>query len=64
MAWWLAFPGVRSWWQARPTPFSASFTSYIDTLLEQAPTDAMANQHWWDFISADGPTRPHDPADL
>jgi hypothetical protein len=42
-AWWLTFPGVRSWWLSRPTPFSASFTSYIDALLERAPIRARIN---------------------
>jgi hypothetical protein len=64
MAWWLSFPGVRSWWHAKPTPFSGSFSSYIDTLLDRAPADRTANQRWRDFVSANGPARPHDQADL
>lgn len=64
MVWWLTFPGVRAWWLSRPTPFSASFTSYIDALLERPPADTTANQRWWDFISANRPTRPHDQVDL
>ena len=64
MTWWLSFPGVRAWWDGKPTPFSASFTSYIDTLIERASADPTANQRWRDFVSADGPARPHDQADL
>jgi hypothetical protein len=64
MAWWLTFPGVQSWWLSRPTPFSASFTSYIDALLERAPADAVANQRWRDFISANRLTQSHDQVDL
>ena len=63
-AWWLTFPGVRSWWHSRPTPFSASFTLYVDALLERAPADARANQRWQDFISASPPRRSQDQADL
>jgi hypothetical protein len=63
MAWWLKFPGVRAWWVSRPTPFSASFTSYIDDLLERASADAIDNQRWWDFISANRPTQSRDQTD-
>ena len=64
MVWWFAFPGVRSWWHSRPAPFSASFSSYIDTVLERKPADRAANQRWLDFISVDSSTPPHDQADL
>ena len=64
MAWWLAFPGVRSWWHARPTPFSASFTAYIDALLERPQVDSNANQRWRDFVQGAEATPPHDQAEL
>jgi hypothetical protein len=63
MVWWLSFPGVRTWWHARPTPFSASFTAYIETLLERPPVDQNANQRWRDFIMSDDPTRLNDQAE-
>jgi hypothetical protein len=62
--WWLSFPGVRSWWLAKPAPFSASFSAYIEALLERPPVDPNANQRWRDFIMADGPTPPRGQADL
>ena len=31
--WWLTFPGVRASWVGRPTPYTDSFTSYIEDRL-------------------------------
>ena len=62
-AWWLSYPGVRTWWHARPTPFSASFSAYVDALLERPTLDENANQRWQDFIMTDDPTRLNDQAE-
>ena len=51
VAWWLTFPGVRTWWAARPIPFAASFTSYIESLMENNPTDAETTRRYLDFVS-------------
>ena len=51
-AWWLTFPGIRSWWNARPVPFTESFTAYIDALIRENPTDAEAMKRWQDFIGS------------
>ena len=63
MAWWLSYPGVRSWWHAKPTPFSASFSAYVDALLHRPTPDENANQRWQDFIMRDDPTRLNDQAE-
>jgi hypothetical protein len=44
VAWWLSYSGVRAWWRVRPIPFSESFTSYIETVLENNPTDTESEQ--------------------
>ena len=31
--WWFTFPGIRASWMGRPTPYTNSFTSYIDDRL-------------------------------
>ena len=31
--WWFTFPGIRASWMGRPTPYTDSFTSYIDDRL-------------------------------
>jgi hypothetical protein len=49
-AWWLSFPGIRTWWAARPAPFSASFTAYVDTCLRDGTQDSAAAQRWQEFV--------------
>jgi len=51
VAWWLGFSGVQTWWKAKPTPFTDSFTSYIDYLLRDNPTDAESTRRFQDFLA-------------
>jgi hypothetical protein len=54
-AYWLGFPGVRAWWQNRPTPFSRSFTEYIDAQLREGTFDRVAADRWKGFVQDGGP---------
>ena len=51
VAWWLTFPGVRTFWSVRPIPFTDSFTAYVEDLLENNPTDAEITARYQDFIA-------------
>jgi hypothetical protein len=51
VAWWLTFPGAQMWWQVRPIPFTESFTLYVESLLEDNPTDPEATQRYQDFVA-------------
>jgi len=51
VAWWLTFPGVQAWWQVRPTPFTESFTAFMESLLKDNPTDAEQTQRYQEFIA-------------
>jgi hypothetical protein len=51
VAWWLTFPGVQTWWASRPIPFTDSFTSFVESLLEENPTDAESYQRYQEFIA-------------
>lgn len=51
VAWWLTFPGVQTWWQARPIPFTESFTAFVDSLLKDNPVDAEPTRRYQDFIA-------------
>jgi hypothetical protein len=55
VAWWLTFPGVQTWWNARPTPFTDRFTAFVDSLLEDNPTDAETTQRYQEFIAEGKP---------
>ncbi|MDH3352067.1 MAG: hypothetical protein OEM60_04495 [Gammaproteobacteria bacterium] len=51
IAWWLSYSGVKAWWKVRPIPFSESFTSYIESLLENNPTDAESKRRYQEFLA-------------
>jgi len=55
VAWWLTFPGVQNWWASRPIPFTDSFTLFVESLLEDNPTDADSSQRYQEFISEGKP---------
>jgi len=55
VAWWLTFPGVQTWWSSRPLPFTDSFTSFVESLLEDNPTDAESTQRYQEFIAEGKP---------
>ena len=50
VAWWLTFPGVQTWWKVKPLPFTDSFTSFVETLLKDNPTDADPTLRWQEFM--------------
>jgi hypothetical protein len=51
VAWWLTFPGVQNWWSSRPIPFTDRFTSFVESLLEDNPTDVDSSQRYQEFIA-------------
>ncbi len=53
VAWWLTFPGVQTWWNAKPLPFTDSFTSFVETLIKDNPTDANPTQRWQEFMAGE-----------
>lgn len=60
-AWWVSFPGVQSWWQARPTPFSQSFSSFIDTLIRDSGVDPEAVKRFNQFLAGTPPPSSSAP---
>ena len=50
-AWWLTFPGVQAWWEVRPIPFADSFSAYVESLLDDNPTDADLTRRYQDFLA-------------
>jgi len=57
LAWWISNPGIRKWWETRPSPFSRSFEAMMDVLAREGPTDPAAVRRWEDFVSGNAPTR-------
>jgi hypothetical protein len=42
LAWWISLPGVAEWWRAKPTPFSASFSAFVERRLAAGSAAAAA----------------------
>lgn len=60
LAWWISQPGIHAWWRARPSPFSASFESFMSELIENNPLDSEAVRRWEHFVA--GGEAPDDPS--
>lgn len=52
MEWWLTFPGIRAWWHKKPTPFSGSFSSCVEDLLERTPVREDGAGPWQSLLDA------------
>lgn len=50
IVWWLLYPGVQAWWDARPTPFTADFSAYVDRQRMHGVADEAAQQRWTRFL--------------
>ena len=55
IGWWLSLPGVQAWWQARPTPFSGSFTAFVDVLIRDGRFDSEAANRFNNFLAGTPP---------
>lgn len=55
-AWWISFPGIRAWWAAKPAPFSASFSAFVEACIRDNPVDVAAARRWQEFLG--GPAAP------
>jgi hypothetical protein len=54
LLWWMAYPGVRAWWDARPAPFTPAFTQFVESHRSAVRPDPHAHERWARFL-ADGP---------
>jgi hypothetical protein len=52
IAYWLMQPGVLAWWHARPTPYTKSFSDYVDVLIKDSPAGEEVDLRWREFVSA------------
>ena len=56
MDWWLTFPGIRTYWQARPTPYTEEFTLYIEDRM--ATVRESFNEERWNSYMLSGKLPP------
>lgn len=62
MSWWLSLPGVDVWWRARPAPFSADFSAFVEERLRAGPVDPGAARRWVQFLAHGRTPDPEPPA--
>lgn len=55
LSWWISLPGVQAWWRAKPAPFSASFSAFVEAHLGTGPPDVGAAERWQEFLTKGGP---------
>ncbi len=60
LAWWISLPGVEAWWQAKPAPFSASFSSHVGGIVASNPVDREAARRWQQFLAGGAPASEAD----
>jgi hypothetical protein len=56
MSWWLSFPGVRTWWRAKPSPFTKDFSMLVESQIQNPVHEAEAATNWQEFMK--GGTAP------
>ncbi|MEQ9562173.1 MAG: hypothetical protein RLN69_06600 [Woeseiaceae bacterium] len=54
LGWWMSHPGMRAWWQSKPTPFSVDFSEHIDELIRNNKFDSAAIGRWHRFVAGEG----------
>lgn len=55
MAWWLSLPGVAAWWRARPAPFSAGFSAFVESRLRAGVAEPERARRWAAFLASGRP---------
>lgn len=51
---WSRWSDTVAWWHARPAPFSASFSAFVDDLVQSRSHDADAARRWQEFVEGPG----------
>lgn len=51
LRWWMSFPGVQQWWEARPAPFTSDFTAFVDKQASAAPANDETQARWVHYMT-------------
>ncbi len=62
LAWWIAQPGVASWWRGRPTPFNDEFTALVESRLADPGIDLERLARWDEYL--ENPHSVREPAEV
>lgn len=58
LSWWIAQPGVASWWRGRPTPFNDRFTALVESRMADPRIDMERLARWDEFLENPHSLRP------
>lgn len=56
--WWLCFPGIVTYWESKPTPFSPEFSSYVESAIRLGYTYERPGA--WDAFLGSGTVKSGD----
>ena len=59
--WWLTFAGIQAFWCGRPTPYTQSFTGYMESRLEAG--EGHFNEERWQAFMLTGDPNPAENTD-
>jgi hypothetical protein len=51
LVWWLSNPGIQTWWEAKPSPFSVSFEAFTNDLIRTHSFDPERAARWERFVT-------------
>ncbi len=51
LVWWLSNPGIRAWWESKPSPFSASFERFVNEHILTETMDEDVARRWLRFVA-------------
>lgn len=60
LRWWLAYPGICAWWEAKPAPLTADFEAFAIRIRDGRPMDPAIMERWRGFVAGTG--LPPSPA--
>jgi len=58
LSWWMSHPGMRAWWAAKPSPFSADFQAFVDDIIRDNRFDRDAVKRWHAFVAGQDKPAP------
>jgi hypothetical protein len=59
----IALPGGRAWWEAKPAPFSPRFTRFVETEVLPAELDAAQMAKFGAFLQGSSPDEQRGPGE-
>lgn len=53
IAWWASHPGIRDWWEAKPTPFTSDYEALVNGMIRGEHVDPGTVRRWERFVAGE-----------